>query len=107
MFNWIKPKNWGIVRVYRDFENYRDWINVIKKEEANPKSNFNKWKLERTKLYSIHVTVTLDEADSPLPEEIKRVKVLESLNNLHRYLDEDLERANPPLSEQLTKLLKL
>lgn len=28
-------------------------------------------------------------------------------NYLLRYLDEDLERVNPPLSEQLTKLLKL
>ena len=28
-------------------------------------------------------------------------------NYLLRYLDEDLERANPPISEQLTRLLKL
>lgn len=90
MFDWIKPRNWGIVKVYRDFENFADWRRTIKKEESNPKSNFNRWKLERTRLFDVYTVVSLDEADAQLPETIKRTKVLESLNPLHRYLDEDL-----------------
>jgi len=38
---------------------------------------------------------------------LRRMDALTVRNFLVRYLDEDLERANPPLSEQLTKLLKL
>jgi hypothetical protein len=38
---------------------------------------------------------------------LRRLDALTVRNFLVRYLDEDLERANPPLSEQLTKLLKL
>lgn len=38
---------------------------------------------------------------------LRRMDALEVRNFLIRYLDEDLERNNPPLSEQLTKLLKL
>ena len=90
LFDWLKFQNWSIVKVYRDFENYFDWKRVIKREEANPKSKYNKWKLSRTSLYDIYTVVSLDESDIPLPEEIKRTKVIESLNPLHRYLDEDL-----------------
>lgn len=87
---WIKPRNWGWVKVYRDFENFYDWVRTIKKEKANPKSKFNEWKLEHTKLYDVYVIVSLDIEDSPLPEVIKRTKVVESLNPLNRYLDEEL-----------------
>jgi hypothetical protein len=90
MFNWLKPRNWGLIQVIRDFENFNDWKRVIKKEEANPQSNFNRWKLERTKLYDIYTIVNLDEADANLPEAVQRTKVIESLNPLHRYLDEGL-----------------
>lgn len=38
---------------------------------------------------------------------LRRLDALTVRNYLVRYLDEDLERTNPPLSEQLTKLLKL
>ena len=38
---------------------------------------------------------------------LRRMDALTVRNFLVRYLDEDLERNNPPLSEQLTKLLKL
>jgi len=89
-FDWFKPHNWGWMKVYRDFENYADWIRTIRREESDPKSNYNKWKLERTKLYDIFVTVNLEESDSPLPEVVKRTKVLETLNPLNRYLDENL-----------------
>ena len=90
MFNWLKPRNWGIVKVYRDFENFADWRRVVKREEANPNSNYRKWKLSRTKLYDIYTIVNLDEIDMQLPEAVQRTKVVESLNPLHRYLDDDL-----------------
>jgi hypothetical protein len=38
---------------------------------------------------------------------LRRLDALTVRNFLIRYLDEDLERENQPLSEQLTKLLKL
>ena len=90
MLNWLKPRNWGIVKVYHDFENFLDWRRVIKMEEARPNSKFNLWKLQRTQFYDIYITVSLDEADAQLPENIKRVKVIESLNMLNRYFDEEL-----------------
>ena len=38
---------------------------------------------------------------------LRRLDALTVRNFLVRYIDEDLERENQPLSEQLTKLLKL
>jgi len=38
---------------------------------------------------------------------LRRMDALTVRNFLYRYLTEDLERVNPPLSEQLTKILKL
>ncbi len=38
---------------------------------------------------------------------LRRLDALTARNFLARFLDEDLERTHPPLSEQLTKLLKL
>lgn len=90
IFNIFRFRRWGLVKVYRDFENYFDWIRTIKQQERDPNSKFNKWKLNRTKLYDVFVTVSLDEADAQLPEVVQRTKVLESLNPLHRYLDEEL-----------------
>lgn len=93
IFNIFKFKNWGLVKVYRDFENYFDWIETIKKEELNPTSKFNKWGLKRTKLYDVYVSVSLDDMDAQLPDMIQKTKVLESLNPIHRYLDEELKFA--------------
>jgi hypothetical protein len=87
---WFKPRNWGWIKVYRDFENFNDWKKIIKREEKNVDSKFNKWNLQHTKLYDIFVTISLDEEDAQLPEIIKRTKVLESLNPINRYLDEEL-----------------
>jgi len=38
---------------------------------------------------------------------LRRMDALNVRNYLVRYLDEDLDRTDPPLSEQLTKMLKL
>jgi len=90
MFKWLNPKKWGIVKVYRDFENYSDWKKTIKNEEKNPKSNFNKWQLNRTRLFDVYTIVSLEDIDEALPETVKRTKVMEMLNPVHRYLDETL-----------------
>ena len=89
-FDWLKPRNWGFVKVYRDLENFADWKKTILKEQANPKSKYNQWKLERTKLFDIYTVISLEEADANLTENIQRTKVVELLNPLHRYLDDEL-----------------
>lgn len=92
-FDWLKFRNWGIVKVYRDFENFYDWKKTIKREKANPTSLFNRWKLQHTKLYDVFVVISLEDADAQLPEAVQRTKVIEMLNPLHRYLDDDLKFA--------------
>jgi hypothetical protein len=89
-YHYLRPRNWGIVKVYRDFENFADWRRKIRNEEDNPQSKYNRWKIQRTRLYDLYVTVSLDEADAPLPENVKRTKVVETLNPLNRYLDEEM-----------------
>lgn len=89
-FDFIKPRNWGIVKVYRDFENFADWKRTIRREKENPRSKFNLWKLNSTKLYDLYLTISLEDGDEVLTEDIKRVKIMESLNPLHKYLDEEL-----------------
>ena len=86
----IKFRNWGIVRAYRDIENFLDWRRVIKKESLDKNSKYNRWKLQHTKLYDIYFDVSLEEADLMLPQAVQRLKVIEMLNPLHRYLDEEL-----------------
>lgn len=92
-FDWLKFRNWGIVKVYRDFENFHDWVKTIKREKANLNSPFNRWKLQHTKLYDVYVVVSLEDVDAQLPEAVQRTKVIEMLNPLHRYLDDDLKFA--------------
>lgn len=86
----FKPSTWGISKVWRDLENYSDFIRIIKREKANKKSKFNKWKLNHNYFYTIYFTMDIEEGESQLPEEIKRLRIVESLAPLHRYLDEDL-----------------
>lgn len=86
----IKPSNWGLIKVWRDIENYRDFIRVIKKEKSESESKFSKWGLNHNAFYTIYFTMDIKEEESNLPEEIKRMRLIESLGNLHRYLDEEL-----------------
>jgi hypothetical protein len=111
--NFLKPRNWGVVKVFRDIENYADWIKTIKREQKNPKSKFNQFKLNRNYFYNVYTIVSLDDADADAPDAVKKVKVAEQLNGIHRYLDEELgfaeclvpefnqfqdDRGNPTLS---------
>jgi len=86
--NWIS--NFGLFLVIRDFQNYRDWIRIIKREIANPLSKFNKFGLNYNFFYNLYVPVSLDDGDKDLPDKIKRLRLVESLAPIHRYLDEDL-----------------
>jgi len=86
----LHPSNWGIVKVYRDIDNYRDWIRTIKKEKKDPNSKFNTWKLDKNYFYNVYTTVSLEDEDLQTPETVQRLKVIEMLAPLHRYLDEEL-----------------
>jgi DNA primase large subunit len=86
----LNPNNWGIVRAYRDIDNYLDWVKTIKRERANPKSLFNEWKLDNNVFYNVYLTLSLEETEFALPENVKKYKLIESLNPLHRYLDDTL-----------------
>lgn len=86
----LHPRNWGLIKVIRDLENYRDWIKTIKREQANPKSNFHKFKLNRNYFYNVYLTISLTDADDQLTDNIKRLKIIDSLGDVHRYLDEEL-----------------
>jgi hypothetical protein len=86
----FKPSTWGITRAYRDVENYFDWIKTIKKEEVDYQSKYTKWKLQHNKFFTVYFMMDIDENESQLPEQIKRLRMIESLAPLHRYLDEEL-----------------
>jgi len=86
----LNPVNWGIVKIYRDFDNYIDWIKTIKREEKNPNSKFNQFKLSRNYFYNVYLTVSLDDVDLQTTEMVQRLKIIEMLNPVHRYLDDDL-----------------
>lgn len=86
----FKPNTWGLFKIWRDLDNYRDFIRTIKKEKKDKNSKFNKWFLKHNAFYTIYFTMDIKEEESQLPEEIKRMRLIESLGNLHRYLDEEL-----------------
>lgn len=86
----LKPKNWGLIKVLRDIENYHDWIRTIKREERNPKSKYNQWNFRRNYFYNIYLTVSLSDEDLQTTEMVQRLKIMEMLSPIHRYLDEEL-----------------
>lgn len=86
----FKPRTWGLIRVWRDIENYKDFIRVIKREEQDPKSKFNKWKLKRNYFFTIYFTYDIEESETQIPEQAMRLRMIESMAPLHLYLDEEL-----------------
>lgn len=88
--NIFNANTWGIVKAVRDVINYRDFISTIKKEKRNPDSKFNKWNLKSNYFYTIYFTYDMEDSESTLPENIKRLRLIESLSPLHKYLDEEL-----------------
>lgn len=89
----FRPKKWAIYMVIKDFINYRSWIKTIKKEKSNPKSLWYRFGMKHNSFYTIYFPLTLSEEDRTLPDNIKRMRVVESLAPVHRYIDEDLEFA--------------
>ena len=90
IFKIFKPSNWGISKVYRDVINYRDWIRMLKSEELDLNSKFNKWKLKVNAFYTVYFTHDIEESESQLPNKVMHLRLMEQLAPLHRYLDEEL-----------------
>jgi len=86
----FKPKTWGLFRVGNDIRNYADFIKTIKTEKNNQNSKWNKWKLNHNAFYTIFFTMDVEETETQLPQKIMRLRMIESLAPLHRYLDEEL-----------------
>lgn len=79
-----------IIGVIRDIKNYRNWIKIIRDEASNPQSKFNRYNLDFNPFYVLYVPITLPQEDAALPENIKRLRLMEVLAPIHQYLDLDL-----------------
>jgi len=79
-----------ILGVIRDIQNYRSWIKTIQAEAYDTHSKFNKFGLDFNFFYVLYVPVSLPQEDAVLPENIKRLRLMEILSPLHQYLDNDL-----------------
>jgi len=88
--NIFKLSTWGLSKVFIDIRNYYDFIQTIKKEKLDKNSKFNKWNLKNNYFYNIYFTYDLDESESNLPDNVKKLRLIESLAPLHIYLDEEL-----------------
>jgi hypothetical protein len=86
----FKPRTWGLVKVWRDIANYREFVRVIKVEKKDPNSLWAKWNLNHNYFYTIFFTMDVKEEEMQLPQKIMRLRMIESLAPLHRYLDEEL-----------------
>ncbi len=86
----FKTSTWGLTRALRDIENYRDFIRIIKREKADPNSKYTKRNLSHNYFYMIYFTMDVDETETQLPQQVMRLRLVESLAPLHRYLDEEL-----------------
>jgi len=83
-------KGLALVGVIKDFKAYNKWIKTIQEERSNPNSKFIQYKLSHNFFYILYVTVTLPPEDSALPDDIRRLRLIESLTPVHQYLDNDL-----------------
>jgi len=86
----FNPKKWAVWMVYRDIENYIDWIRTINKQKRNPQSLWHKFSLSHNDFYIVYLIVTLPEETRTLPDNLKRLRLIESLAPVNRYIDEDL-----------------
>ena len=86
----FKPRTWGIVKAARDIQNYADWIKTIKREEHNAKSKYSQWDLNHNPFYTLWFIHNISEEENQLPEKVMRIRMMEMLNPLHKYLDEEL-----------------
>ena len=59
-------------------------MRVIDEEINNPNSKFNKYKLERSYFYIIYLSTSLPEEDALLPDNIKRLRLMQILEPVHQ-----------------------
>lgn len=83
----------GFRSAWRDIENYRAWISTVKAEFANPDSQFNKFGFSHNYTYMIYLVMALETDEGQLPDNLRRLRVIEKLRPVNRYLDEDLNFA--------------
>lgn len=93
ILNILIPSRWGIWLAIKDIQNYRSWIQTIDIEKQNKNSIFNKWAMKHNFFYVLYFTISLPEEDRVLPDNIKRLRVVETLAPVHRYIDEELQFA--------------
>lgn len=87
------PKNKKVLpirEVIRDIKYYRLWIKTIKEERDNMKSKYNQFGLNHNYFYVLYFPVTLPQEDAALPDNIKRLRLIEILRPVHQYLDYEL-----------------
>ena len=89
----FRPKKWALSMVIRDLVNYREWIKAVNNEKKNENSLWYRFNMKHNFFYVIYFPMSLPEEDKTLPDNIKRMRVVESLAAVHRYLDEDLNFA--------------
>jgi hypothetical protein len=88
-----RPSIWEripIIQVWRDLYNYRNWVKIISAERENPKSKFRKYNMEHSYFYVVYLSISLPEEDNLLPDNIKKLRLIEMLAPVHQYLDDDL-----------------
>jgi hypothetical protein len=92
-------KNPPILGVIKDIQNYRTWIKTIQAEACDSNSKFNKFGLDFNFFYVLYMSVSLPQEDANLPENIRRLRLIEILAPLHQYLDSDLGFAGSIIPE--------
>ena len=80
----------ALLEVIKDLKNYRKWVKTLKGEAENPNSKFNTYGLNRNYFSVLYLPLTLPQEDLALPDNIKRLRVVETLTPIHQYLDNDL-----------------
>ena len=80
----------ALLEVVKDLKNYRKWVKTLKGEAENPNSKFNTYGLNRNYFSVLYLPLTLPQEDIALPDNIKRLRVVETLTPIHQYLDNDL-----------------
>lgn len=86
----LNPFKWSLYKVFKDIQNYRDWIDTIKKEKLNPKSKWYQFRMKHNYFYTIYFELLLPNEYKDTADEIRRLRIVEVLSPVHRYLDDDL-----------------
>ncbi len=87
----LTPEGIKIGKKFYDYDEFKHFYVIYK-----PKQSVKQLYLEFKNQISPRLSIPL-----------RRMDALTVRNYLVKYLDEDLERDNPPLSEQLTRILRL